>query len=257
MLGLVFVLAFATAEECSVGDVKCMSCKTIVSSIEKFVASNKTETIIVENVEKLCTLLPDSYEPVCDRVVEVGVPTIINWVTKKIEPERICQRLRLCPSNNATDPLALEALGYMLDNSAFAFAKLPEMTAEKLKNRLFDICEAVPVPEHYSLCRTIVSRMNFAMVINQAKLNPRRDNDFDFCENCKVLVDYFKGWVKSNVASGLKDKANAFCAKLGTALGGLCKSVINSTWDKLKDLINEKQEAFSSYNVCVAISFCE
>jgi len=250
ILLLVVFAALVSAQQCDVGDIKCMGCKTVIGSIEKLVASNKTEEIVINVVEKLCDYLPDSFEPVCDRVVEVGIPRIMEWLANKIEPEKICQRLRLCPADNST--LSYEALVNVIEDSAISFAYEPEMTPELFKNKLMDICESVPNEDHAKKCKAIVGRMNGVMYIQSAKMNPRRDG-LDFCDLCKDLMDLMVDWIKDNANDALADKVTKFCNKLGSTLQPICTKVIKSAYDKFRDQIVNK---IDSEQVCVAIQAC-
>ena len=75
----------------------CAGCKTAVGVLENWVASNKTETQIIELFDNFCTLFTNTevQEP-CERLIEFGVPKVINFLEKRFPPERICTIVGAC-----------------------------------------------------------------------------------------------------------------------------------------------------------------
>ena len=245
------VAVAAAVPVCEAPNFGCTSCKIVVNSIEKMLASNKTQEFIIKTVEQLCETLPDNFEPACDRVIEIGIPTVIRWLTSKVNAEKVCERIHLC-GNPANSTVTFEKIAELVDINAIDFAREEGMTADKLKGRLVGICEVIPVQAHAQKCMEIVSRMNLVMLLNSAKNNQRRD-DFNTCDMCVEVLDIFKVWIKDNAADALEEKAQVLCEKMGQTIQPICISLLKATFSSLKNYLTDK---FSARDMCTAIQIC-
>lgn len=200
---------------------------------------------------RLCDYLPNNFEPACDRIIEVGVPTVIRWVTNKVRPEKVCERIHLCNNpNNST--VTFEKIAELVDINAIDFAQESGMTVDRLRGRLVGLCEVIPVEDHAQKCMEIVSRMNLVMLLNSAKSNQRREK-FDLCQTCIEVLDIFKDWIKDNAADALEEQADKLCVKMGKTIQPICTALMKSTFKALQKYLTNK---FSAEQMCVAIQVC-
>jgi len=83
-------------------DPNCDICKTLIYAIEGWMAENKTETTIENDIEKYFCSVIGPFTFVCDAVAEKGIPTIVGWIEQNESPLTVCQQLGLCA--NSTMP---------------------------------------------------------------------------------------------------------------------------------------------------------
>jgi len=81
------------AEEESIG---CQLCQLITTYVEQLVANNNTISEIITKVDELCGLLGPSLSPLCDQIAAKYVPSLVQWILKKENPQAFCAQVRLC-----------------------------------------------------------------------------------------------------------------------------------------------------------------
>jgi saposin len=96
-------------------DPNCDICKTLIYAIEGWMAENKTETTIENDLEKYFCAVAGPFQFVCDAIAEKGVPTVVDWIEQNESPLVVCQQLGLCA--NSTMP-------YVYNNKFFIKSKL-------------------------------------------------------------------------------------------------------------------------------------
>lgn len=86
----------------SVGEAPyCGICQYAIASLEQYV--NSTESQIEQEALKLCKKLPAQYEQLCDTMVLMYLPNIIDQLLANEPPHKACCQLTLCHDNcNAT-----------------------------------------------------------------------------------------------------------------------------------------------------------
>ena len=74
----------------------CIMCKFYVSLISDLLQEGATIEEITQRIETLCTYVSESYQKFCDTLVEIGIPIIVEYVAQQLEPNKICQMIKLC-----------------------------------------------------------------------------------------------------------------------------------------------------------------
>lgn len=87
------VLVDENAEE----DTTCVLCKYVMATLDGVLSDKANEEEIKEALESVCTLLPSSVTPQCDKLVGTYTQLIIDLLTKDVTPEMVCDNLGLCP----------------------------------------------------------------------------------------------------------------------------------------------------------------
>lgn len=77
---------------------KCTVCKVVVSLVDDMIKSNTTESAIIAQIQKFCSLMPSAYAPICKDLVEQYIPLIISYITQEFPPEQICTLIGFCGS---------------------------------------------------------------------------------------------------------------------------------------------------------------
>lgn len=78
--------------------VKCLMCKHIVSDVMKKIKNNKTEQMIIDRLDGVCTrILPQGRDvQECERLVSTYTKEIVDLIVKENDPKKICQMLNIC-----------------------------------------------------------------------------------------------------------------------------------------------------------------
>ncbi|EAY18139.1 surfactant B protein, putative [Trichomonas vaginalis G3] len=74
----------------------CLSCKLVVSIIEKELKSGKKIEEITEKVEAYCAYLQGDAQQICIEIVKEKVPEIIKYIEKEMESHDVCKILDYC-----------------------------------------------------------------------------------------------------------------------------------------------------------------
>jgi saposin len=80
------------------GGALCSICQVVISTVESYLASNATETQIINGLENLCNSLPGSISATCDAIVEQYAPLAIQWLNNNEPPQVFCTQVGLCSS---------------------------------------------------------------------------------------------------------------------------------------------------------------
>jgi len=76
----------------------CQICQFVVSTVENFLETNSTEAEILALGERVCTILPAKYAPLCKEFVDQGLPLAIKYIEAKETPQVACTQIKLCTS---------------------------------------------------------------------------------------------------------------------------------------------------------------
>ena len=80
-------------------NIECSLCEYALEWVEKEIAGNYTESKIESALNKVCSLLPKSYDSMCENLVNNYTPEIINYIIQKESPDVICSQLGVCQAS--------------------------------------------------------------------------------------------------------------------------------------------------------------
>jgi len=86
----------------------CAVCQVVVTTVEKMIASNATETEIIQTVDQICTLLDSSD---CYAFIAQYIPDLIQWIEDNEQPLEFCTAVGVC-----TPPPPPQKPGRKLEN---------------------------------------------------------------------------------------------------------------------------------------------
>ena len=75
---------------------KCLTCKMVVSIVEKYLKNGKKVEEIVEKVQQYCSYVSGEGYQVCLDIVKEKVPQIISYIEKEMETHNVCSILDYC-----------------------------------------------------------------------------------------------------------------------------------------------------------------
>ncbi|XP_077206644.1 prosaposin-like [Paroedura picta] len=87
----------------SVSDDVCDVCKMVIAYLDKQLLKNATAIEIKEALEKICSMLPESYRNQCEEFVDEYEPMVLELLTELVDPSFVCIKLGVCVES--TKPL--------------------------------------------------------------------------------------------------------------------------------------------------------
>jgi len=92
------------------GSRKCVMCEFVITTLDSRLKDNATEEEIKEEVEHICSYLPQTVRGKCQTFVETYGEEIIQYLSQEIDPVDICGRLGLCQPQQQTTTEAIRNL---------------------------------------------------------------------------------------------------------------------------------------------------
>ncbi|GAA6213952.1 prosaposin isoform X1 [Lates japonicus] len=74
----------------------CAICEFVMKQLESMLEDQTTEEEVIQAVEKVCTLLPDSLSAQCKDLIETYGQAIIELLVQQADPKTVCTVLALC-----------------------------------------------------------------------------------------------------------------------------------------------------------------
>ncbi|KAJ3427530.1 saposin-related [Anaeramoeba flamelloides] len=78
------------------GGIVCLACSEIMKFVEDWLAEGKTIAEIEKLLENVCSLVPKTYQSICDGLIESYIPEIIKYLEQEAPPSTICGLVGLC-----------------------------------------------------------------------------------------------------------------------------------------------------------------
>jgi saposin len=87
----------------------CVMCEFVIREIDSMLGDNATEAEIIQALDKVCGLMPDTIKAQCIQFVDEYGRAIIAMLEQQLDPKEVCTALGLCnslvTSNKASKPL--------------------------------------------------------------------------------------------------------------------------------------------------------
>lgn len=80
------------------GDEKCEVCEVILNYLDEALKENKTVQAVEALLDQVCNFLPTTFKEECDTIVAQYGPVIAQLFSQLLDPKKICQEIKLCPS---------------------------------------------------------------------------------------------------------------------------------------------------------------
>ncbi|GFW97437.1 hypothetical protein TNCV_4991141 [Trichonephila clavipes] len=78
---------------------ECSVCTTVVDYMDKLLEMDDFDTEITKLVEKVCNVLPASYQSRCSTLLETYGPYILQMIGQVTDSKALCQEIDLCPTS--------------------------------------------------------------------------------------------------------------------------------------------------------------
>lgn len=262
-------------------DFECTLCELMVSMIEHFIESKKSQREIMQFLNAACLRLPSSVSLTCTNLVRQYVPQIIDKIEKKFPPHRVCKEfVPLCRMDSSIAPLGLAAPEF---NSCTICRTVMTQLDQQLMDRgdtWADIhkinqilrhhaCKHVPETYHKE-CKHWVSLLN----INQLKErhflrqdqcqkeckkgdnNLPDNNQFPLlCYSCKYLVSVLNNFItKKSTQREIVRALSQTCELFPSSYKEICAELVKKYGSAIVKIMATL--IFSPPQVCGAIHCC-
>eukprot|EP01110_Echinostelium_bisporum_P004881 TRINITY_DN22079_c0_g1_i1.p1 TRINITY_DN22079_c0_g1~~TRINITY_DN22079_c0_g1_i1.p1 ORF type:complete len:224 (-),score=104.07 TRINITY_DN22079_c0_g1_i1:87-758(-) len=196
-LFLFFACAFALKiEQVQGSGLECSACKFIVGKVEGLLESNKTETEILDDVEKSCNILiSKTFIATCKGLVATYGPQIIQSLENKENPDTICSSVGLCNSTAVAEaPVAsFKGVGGAIECGTCVFIAGrvenwvgQNKTEDEILHILETECDVLIDPKWVSSCKTIVEQNGLPIIEKIVSEEPAPSvlcSDLGFCSS--------------------------------------------------------------------------
>jgi len=245
----------------------CTICTFAVEQIEKVMVSTKVESEVIELVKKLCVKFPAPYSTLCDSLVAQYVPQIMQWLEQGIEKLEICQKIKLCPKENALARIPTGTDGMACTICTAIVGQIEKiMVSTKVESEVIELvkklCVKFPAP-YSTLCDSLVAQyvpqimqwleqgLEHLEVCQKIKLCPKPATQFLGARipteyqngiTCDVCKDFFQ-WASKELQTVSIDTlwylVNSECPKV-PYLKYFCKVINEQNIETLVNLILAK-----------------
>ncbi|XP_056018469.1 prosaposin-like [Ostrea edulis] len=80
------------------GDEKCEACELIINYLDEALKENKTVQAVEALLDNVCNFLPTTFKEECNTVVAQYGPVIAQLIAQLVDPKKICEEIKLCPT---------------------------------------------------------------------------------------------------------------------------------------------------------------
>ena len=135
------------------GGLECDICQWLVGKAEGYLLSNQTESLIEQEVDKLCKML--SFDTVCESLVHTYLPEVLNLLEQHENPLTVCEQIHFCPTE---EKLKFYNNQELCNYIVFLAEKLHEFNEPetKIRKQLYNACELLP-KLYFTSCEDFVS----------------------------------------------------------------------------------------------------
>ncbi|KAI8521805.1 hypothetical protein Bbelb_015590 [Branchiostoma belcheri] len=263
-------------------DPVCDTCEEVVGLARMIIGMNATEEEILEVVEKACTVLPEALQDSCKTLVETYGPEVIQLLKSELDPQAVCQALKLCTEGkalpqkpapekpldlcpeceaavkkakelvdkNTTEAQVVDFLKVHLCEQLGALAAACNSTMDTYGPIVYKLLEQKIDPD--KICKAIGLCKNATFV--HLPIKPVLQQPNDLCDDCKLVMTEVQALIKSNKSEAevIEYLKVHLCEKLG-ALAKECNSTMDTYGPIIYQLLESKLDPDA---VCKAVKLC-
>ncbi|CAG2240103.1 PSAP [Mytilus edulis] len=251
---------------------ECAICKLIVQEIDSFIAKNETASQINATVYAFCGKLPGPLTSLC----MTYAPIIVNDVVLGFDPEKTCEKVKLCTNDSIllspkSEAKKIEkkikekveagpecAICKLIVQEIDSFIAKNE-TASQINATVYAFCGKLPAPLT-SLCMTyapiivndVVLGFDPEKTCEKVKLctNDKKVEASPGCTLCKFIVQAVSNYTTQNQsAAAINASVYQVCNELPALLKNLCQ-----TYAPI--IINDITAGFDPEQTCEKVKLC-
>lgn len=138
---------------------QCVMCEFVMKQLEQMLGDNSTESEIIDALEKVCSLLPETVAAECKSFVDLYGPAVIALLEQELDPKQICTAIGLCSATDIIDTVVVtgsELCGVCETLIGYLDAILEQnATVKEIEAAVEKVCNFLPDP-YKNECDTIV-----------------------------------------------------------------------------------------------------
>jgi saposin len=256
-------------------NTECAACEWIMAELEQLLSNNATEAEIIIAVEKVCTYLPSSLTGVCQQLVAMYGPQIVQEFVNNEDPAAICAKLDLCKSSEVEMPEAPATLECAV--CEWVMAELEQLvssnsTETEIIDALEKVCTYLP-SSIQSACddlvamygpeilQLLVNKEDPATICTQLTLcksskvaKPEAPANLE-CALCELVMSELEKFVSDNsTETEIIDALEKVCSYLPTSVQSACDDLIAMYGPEILQLLVNKEPPAT---ICTQITLCK
>ncbi|XP_054918958.2 uncharacterized protein Sap-r [Dermacentor andersoni] len=265
-------------------DEECDICQTVVQFVYNELKNNKTEEEVKQLLDRVCSLLPDSWKQTCTDTVNTYYDQLVELILQGFTPEQVCQELGLCPSAQrklgATRPVKVasdETCVYCTTIVQYVYDALQDQkTEEMVKQALDEVCtlfhgdrrqECVNMVNTYfevivslilqdftpqQICQTIGLCPSSQRKLGAAR--PVKVASDETCVYCTTIVQYvYDALQDQKTEEMVKQALDEVCNLFHGDRRQECVNMVNTYFEVIVSLILQD---FTPQQICQTIGLC-
>ncbi len=79
-----------------VNPLECRLCENVIATAKVQLDLNKTQEVVIHELEDACEQLPAAIQPLCFSFVEGATPYIFELLIEQLASAQICKTIKLC-----------------------------------------------------------------------------------------------------------------------------------------------------------------
>ncbi len=250
----------------------CTTCQQVVNYTQGYIKSNETK--IEEALNNACSVLPDQMKTLCQTVVLIYGPKIIQFIEAE-NPLTACQLVGLCPKNTTVSETPKSTDGPQCTLCKYILGAVEKhlsdnSTEQQIKSGLKKVCAALP--SSFSVqCDALVDQyLDLLVQLIQQKLPADKictyigicsgktveepENAIPICPACLFLVTELEQRLASNATEQqIVAALNKVCEKAPAFLRSPCQSLVSQYAPVIVQKILQKADPST---VCKAVKAC-
>ncbi|KAK5580165.1 hypothetical protein RB653_000178 [Dictyostelium firmibasis] len=258
---IVLILALFAVSSVNAGsNLECEFCEFAVGYAEKYIASNATETEVIDKIEKLCNFVPSELEATCDSLTSVYGKQFINTILNRESPSAFCAQIKIC--NTTTTTTTTKAVNGGIECEACAFivgevekyleGNATETQILKFLNtdcKIFGgdaaTCQSLVDTYVPTIIKMLENDQPSSTVCSEIGLcgsNIQKPVEGAFeCEVCGIVVTQCETYVKANkTESEIVALLDQYCSDL-SIFKSACDTIVANSAPKIINLIMQNQ----------------
>ncbi|XP_036354761.1 prosaposin isoform X2 [Octopus sinensis] len=124
---------------------ECLICKELIKGLENLLEQDNIEKEIAAVLDKLCSILPNSYSKSCKSFIDKYTEGIIFLLVKELNPDILCSSLNVCTGTvniaaKSDDP-GCSYCTKIVDKAAGYLHAHSDITENNFKEYMYNLCE--------------------------------------------------------------------------------------------------------------------
>jgi len=272
---------------------QCVLCEFVIKELDQLIGDNATEKEIIQALDQVCGVLPDTIKETCNQFVNQYGPTVIALLLQELDPQQVCTAIKLCSPSTIKTTVREPAPKPVKSVKASAECTLCEFvmneldtvlkdnaTQEEIMESLSEVCQLLPqtiepdcedfVHTYGNLviqilseeldpslfCQTIglcPSKMTLLKKAN-VKISQPKVRDDEMCGVCETVIQYIDSLLEEKpTAIEIEKVLNKVCNFLPENLRKQCDEFVH---DYTAPLIQLLAQFVDPREICTDIALC-